>query len=111
VIPLPEKGDVQVGLDALIARLTSVTETDEDTIHVRVSLEGEVRGDEGAVRSVYGDLFDIPELAVAAEGPVVKFIRDIAFGEAPDVALRSMYMLAVAHGVLIERARWRKDER
>jgi hypothetical protein len=106
---LPEKGDVQTGLDLLIARLTAVTESDDETVHVRVQpATGAVEGDACQVRSVYGDLFDIAELAGAAEGPVTKFIYDIASGVEPDVALRSLYMLATAHGVLMERARWQR---
>ena len=104
---LPEPGEVLAARDVLIARLEAVTETDDDILSVKVNPDsGEIVGEALAVRSVYGDLFDIPEMAEAAEGPVQKFIHDIAFGQAPDAALRSMYLIAVAHGVLIERARW-----
>lgn len=103
----PEKGEVYTARDVLVGRLTAVTETDADVLMASVSRDsGEIVGEGGAVRAVYGDLFDIAEMAEAAEGPVHKFIADIAFGMAPDAALRSLYMIAVAHGVLMERARW-----
>jgi len=107
--PRPEKGDARAACDILIARLSAVTESDDDIVTAEVNpRSGEIRGGEDAVRGVYGDLFDIGEMAAVAESPVQKFIEDIAFGVAPDAALRSMYMLAVAHGVLMERARWQR---
>lgn len=106
---LPEKGEAKAAVEILIARLSAVTETDEDVMVAEVNPEsGEIRGEEGAVRGVFGDLFDIGEMAACAEPAVQKFIGDIAFGVAPDAALRSMYMLAAAHGTLMERARWER---
>lgn len=107
---LPEPGEAHAAMEALDKRLHSVGDTG-DIFFVGVntqtgSMEG---GGEGPVRATYGDLFDIAETADCAQAAVTHFIVDIATGRAdPETAMRSMYLLAVAHGVMMERARWGK---
>jgi hypothetical protein len=104
-VRFPEKGEARAAAEALDARLRAVAGDDIRDAEVNVC-SGEMRGDETAVRGVYGDLFDVGDVAEFAEGPVHYFLADIAGGVMPDVALRSMFLLAVAQGVLMERARW-----
>jgi hypothetical protein len=105
----PEKGEALAAAEALDARLRATAPADGGIVVAEVNRRsGEIRGEEAAMRGAYGDLFDIGELADLAEGPVQAFIADIAFGTAPDAALRSMFLMAVAHGVLMERARWQR---
>jgi hypothetical protein len=105
----PEKGEARAAADKLRDRFHSLTPegVDHTTAEVNPST-GEWRGDQFAMLAMYGDLFDIGEVAEIAQTPVYKFILDIASGIAPETALRSMYLLAAAHGVLIERGRWER---
>lgn len=109
---LPEPGEARAAAEVLGARIEAVTGDDHKYAQIHRDT-GEVldygeTGGESAVRGAYGDLFDLHEMAVVAEGPVNAFIADIATGAEPDVAMRSMYLLAVAHGCLMERARWQR---
>jgi hypothetical protein len=96
-------------LEALDKRLHSVGETG-DIFFVGVNTKtGTMDGEDGPVRATYGDLFDIAETAECAQSAVTHFIVDIATGRAdPETAMRSLYMLAVAHGCLMERKRWER---
>lgn len=104
---LPEKGEATAAAEALERRLHAIGDGENFVAEVNVNTD-DMRGEGPAVRAAYGDLFVIGEMAQAAEIPVNNFIYDIATGTMPDVALRSMYLLAVAHGVLMERARWER---
>lgn len=103
---LPEKGEAIAAAEVLNRRLHSVGD-DEDRFVAEVNVRtGDVRGDESPMRATYGDLFDIAELAGVAVVPVHSFIEDIAAGVDPQAAMLSLYLLAAAHGCLMERARW-----
>jgi len=110
-VRFPEKGEARAAAEALDARLRAVAGENEVLTVAVNPLSGQVHGEgEQAVRSVYGDLFDLHDVAEYAEGPVHYFLADIAGGVAPDRALRSMFLLAVAQGVMMERARWERPE-
>lgn len=106
---LPEKGEARAAADVMDARLKAANtgRTDEAFVEMH-SRTGEMRGDSHVMYAAYGDLFDVGDLVPVALAPVRKFIVDIAQGQDPESALCSMYMLAVAHGVMIERRRWER---
>lgn len=97
-------GEVKAAADVLRDRLDAAAGGETFVAEVNIN-SGDMRGEDFAFRSVYGDLFDVAEVAKVSQAPVTAFIIDIAGGVDPDIALRSMYLLAVAHGVLLERAR------
>lgn len=99
-----KSGEAKAAADVLRDRLDAAAGGEVFVAEVNVNT-GAMRGEDFAFRSVYGDLFDVAEVAHVAEAPVMAFFMDIAGGVDPTIALRSMYLLAAAHGVLIERAR------
>lgn len=106
---LPEPGEVQAAADTLNDRLQASRLADDEVAFVQVNTKtGAMTGAADVLRGTYGDLFDIGEMGEVAVAPVRAFIRDVAEGMDPEVALLSMYLLAVAHGVLMERARWER---
>lgn len=104
---LPEKGDARRAAEVLDARLRATAPSDGGMATASVNVRtGAITGDDLPLRAAYSDLFDIAEVAEIAEPVVYAFIADIAAGIPPDQAMRSMWVLAVAQGVLMERARW-----
>lgn len=105
---LPEKGEVRAAAEALDERLSAAGIPEDGSASAAINVTtGEVAGDRpDAVRAVYGDLYDLAEMADVATAASEHFIIDIAVRRKPvEQALRSMYMLAAAHGVMLERRR------
>lgn len=99
-----QKGEVRAAAEILRDRLDAACGEGAFVAEVNIK-SGDMRGDTFPFRGVYSDLVDVSEVIAVSQVPVDAYITDIAFGTDPDIALRSMYLLAVAHGVLIERAR------
>jgi hypothetical protein len=99
-----KKGEVRAAANVLRDRLDAACGDEAFVAEVNIK-SGDMRGDSFPFLGVYSDLVDVGEVIAVSQGPVNAYITDIALGTEPDIALRSMYLLAVAHGVLIERAR------
>lgn len=103
---LPEKGEAERAAQVLNERLMATGHAGDVNVVEVNTKTGTVRGASNQVLGAYGDLLDVPEVALVSEGPVLQFIGDIANGVDPEIALRSLFILATAYGVLMERARW-----